>query len=1302
MKMKRPHFFQKAPLLLLILLVTGVQAFSQVSISTLPHGETDSQQSTRTNSFLNISSSTERGQVGPAVRLTSCAAFQASFNPLSDTTRICDSSALLSAGPGHTAYSWSTGAITQTISTTTSGLYRVTVTNSAGCFAYDSTYLALLNADIVNADTTICRGTTLTLTAVTVTNTAVASGWQLLIPASAYNPSIVNFQSGSFDPVASKLFSVNNNGVYLFDLNTNTVQTLSSTGAPAGSLTTYSYDFTNNRLIANRVGRETVYAMPATGGNWSVLGSGSFDADSYGCMSYWNPVNSRFGFFSGYGFYSVKNWVWESTNTGWVNPYANNNSCTPPKRVGTQLARNADGRKLFIFSGQGSCDGVQTATSCSLGAPWATDVGVYCWLRDIWELDLTNYSFRNILPVSAATVIKQGSFSYDFENNTFYLFGGYVPPSTYNANHGNITSFTNEVYRYRVGIDNGFQPINVQGTPPPIVTVSAYAGMSYYDARYDRIIWARNDGIWALNLAATTTPTAISYLWSTGATTPSIQVSPLQSTTYTVTVSNGLTSCTDSVRITIDSLDVTVVALDPTQVCNDNGQVRLQAQGLAASYQWLRNGVPIPGATSPLYVATQSGLYRVILQSAIGCSDTSSSINVSVLSKPVAAFTANQSTQCLRGNQFTFSNTSTLATGTLAFLWNFGNTLASTLQQPTISYTNAGSYTVTLIATGSGGCSDTLYRQVTVDPSPAASFTINSNAQCLNDNLFSFTSTSTISQGSISHLWDFGTTFSSNLSATTYSYLTHGQYNVKLVVTSDRGCSDSLIRPITVHPKPLVNFTINDSAQCLNANRFIFTNSTSVAAGNLTYFWTFGDGNTETIANPTHTYQYPQLFTVVLRATSDNGCIDSLSRVVAVDPKPSVNFTINNPSQCLLSNQFQFTNNSSIATGSITYQWSFGAGPGSTLASPSFSYTNAGTYSVTLVATSNLGCIDSLTRQVVVNPLPTGALLQPATTVLCEGQSVLLSASGGVTYQWSRNGVVIPGAVFATHSATQPGTYTVQVFSASGCGAAATGSVTLQLFAKPVVDFTYNKSCARFPIQFSDQSTLSFATPINYSWSFGAAQGNSGDQNPLYTYTTAGFYTVSLTVRPLACPTLVTTVSKPVSIVAPPPNERYPSLNALQNIPLALQARQFDNAVFTWSPTIGLNDALTHNPTFNYNAQVQYLITIRLSIGCVITDTLLVRMFKEREIHVPKGFSPNGDGKNDVLYPRVVGIKALRYFKIYNRWGQLVFQTDQINAGWDGVYRGAKQPSETYVWSAEGIDIDDQVIRRNGTFILIR
>ncbi|MFM7645291.1 MAG: PKD domain-containing protein [Sphingomonadales bacterium] len=794
-----------------------------------------------------------------------------------------------------------------------------------------------------------------------------------------------------------------------------------------------------------------------------------------------------------------------------------------------------------------------------------------------------------------------------------------------------------------------------------------------------------------------------SYLWSTGATAASIQVSPTVSSTYTVTVSNGINVCMDSVRVNIDdSLDVTVTALDPTQVCNNNGQVRLQAQGLAASYQWLRNGIAIAGATSPLYVATQTGLYRVVLQSAIGCSGTSSATNVSILPKPIAGFTINQSSQCLRSNQFSFTNTSSLASGTLTYQWNFGNNITSTLAQPTVSYTAAGTYTISLIAIGSGGCRDTLSQPVSVDPSPTVSFSVNSAAQCLNNNLFVFTSNSSISSGSITHLWNFGNLVTSSLSSTTQSYTAPGLYNVKLIVTSDKGCKDSLIRPLTVHPKPIVNFSVNDSAQCLNSNVFIFANSTSVASGNLTYLWTFGDDNTETVVNPRHTYVFPRVYTVVLRATTDNGCVDSVAKVVSVDPKPSVNFTINRATQCIASNNFLFTNNSSITTGSLTYQWTFGAGVGSSLASPSYTYASVGTYSVTLVATSGLGCVDSLTRQVVVHPQPTGVLSQPATTVLCEGQSIVLSASGGSTYQWYLSGIAIPGAVFASHAATQSGTYTVQVISANGCASLAPGSVTLQFFAKPIVDFSYNKSCAGVPIQFTDLSVVSPGSPVAYSWSFGSGQGTALTQHPIYSYSASGFYTVALTVTPAACPGLGTTVSKPVSIVASPPNERYPSINALENVPVSLQARQFDNALFSWSPAIGLSSPQIVDPIFNFNTQVQYLITIRLSIGCVITDTLLVRMFKETEIYVPKGFSPNGDGKNDVLIPRVVGIKALRYFKIYNRWGQLVFQTDELNTGWDGICRGAKQPAESYVWLAEGIDINDQVLKRTGTFILIR
>lgn len=469
------------------------------------------------------------------------------FNSLSDTTRVCGTSASLNAGTGYVSYSWNNGATTQSINVTTSGVYKVTVSNSTGCTASDSTYLSLVNANIINSDSLICKNSTITLIADSVISSQL--GWQLLIPSSSYDGNQISFQSGGFDPFSSKLYSVTPGRIYQFDLNNNTVQTVNATNTPS-SLGHFTYDFTNNRLIGNRAGRDAVFAMSTSGGSWSNIGSGSFDAESYGNVAYWNPRNNRYGYFSGYGFFTVKNWVWENTGTGgWSNPYANNNGCTPPKRVGTQMARNADGTKLYFFSGQGSCDGNQFASSCALGSAWATDVGIYCWLRDIWELDLATYTFRNILPVNSQSISKQGSFSYDFETNTFYYFGGYVPSPTYNPNIGNVLTFTNEVFRYRVGIDNGFQQISVQGTPPPVVTLSNYNGMSYYDAKYDRIIWARKDGIWALNLQSASSN--LSYVWSNNTTGTRTIVSPTQTTTYYLTVGDGVSTCRDSVTLTI-------------------------------------------------------------------------------------------------------------------------------------------------------------------------------------------------------------------------------------------------------------------------------------------------------------------------------------------------------------------------------------------------------------------------------------------------------------------------------------------------------------------------------------------------------------------------------------------------------------------------------------------------------------------------------------------------------------------------------------------------------------------------------
>lgn len=629
---------------------------------------------------------------------TSSSAF--SFNPLSDSTRVCGTSATLDAGQGFASYQWSNGSTSQSVNVSSSGIYKVTVTNASGCSSTDSTFLSIVNANILNTDSVVCKGANITLVADTIVQSML--GWQLLIPSTAFDGNLISFQSGGFDPFSSKLYSVTPSRVYLFDLNNNTVQSITSSNTP-GSLGHFTYDFTNNRLIANRAGRDVVYAMPASGGTWSNIGAGSFDAESYGNIAYWNPRSNRYGYFSGYGFFAVKNWVWENTGGGWTNTYVNNNSCTPPKRTGTQMARNADGSKLYFFSGQGSCDGNQFASSCSLGSPWATDVGIYCWLRDIWELDLTNFTFRNILPVNSPSITKQGSFSYDFETNSFYYFGGYVPSSTYNANIGYITNFTNEVYRYRVGIDNGFVQIPVQGTPPPVVTLNNYNGTSYYDAKYDRIIWARKDGIWALNLAASST--SQNYQWSNGATSATTSVTVNQTNTYYLNVSNGSNSCRDSVKFTVPIAP----SVTSQSFCQGAAvpSIALSSNIPNVSFAWSNNNPSIGLAASgtgniPSFTAAGSGgssqNATITITPRIGnCEGITSSFNYNIF--PGATANAGVDALIIAGDRYTMQASG--STG--SYLWTPSTGLSSAaVLNPVASPSTTTTYS--LRVTTSQGC----------------------------------------------------------------------------------------------------------------------------------------------------------------------------------------------------------------------------------------------------------------------------------------------------------------------------------------------------------------------------------------------------------------------------------------------------------------------------------------------------------------------------------------------------------------------------------------------------------------------
>lgn len=157
--------------------------------------------------------------------------------------------------------------------------------------------------------------------------------------------------------------------------------------------------------------------------------------------------------------------------------------------------------------------------------------------------------------------------------------------------------------------------------------------------------------------------------------------------------------------------------------------------------------------------------------------------------------------------------------------------------------------------------------------------------------------------------------------------------------------------------------------------------------------------------------------------------------------------------------------------------------------------------------------------------------------------------------------------------------------------------------------------------------------------------------------------------------------------------------------PIQLNVRETGQAGVTrysWTPASLLSNGNIFNPIASLTADQRFLVTGTTAAGCEGMDDILVKVYKGPEIYVPSGFTPNNDGLNDVLKPIPVGIKVLRYFRVYNRWGQLIFSTQEPGKGWDGRYRGMEQTSGTFVWMAEGIDYKGNTVTRRGTVSILR
>jgi PKD repeat protein len=617
-----------------------------------------------------------------------------------------------------------------------------------------------------------------------------------------------------------------------------------------------------------------------------------------------------------------------------------------------------------------------------------------------------------------------------------------------------------------------------------------------------------------LTTYSNTSTGASSYKWDFGNGNTSTSTNPTYTYptagNYTVTLiattSNG---CSNTISKSYTVYSSPTANFSGSNVCLGNSITFNNSSSGATSQVWDFGDATASTATNPSKTYGAAGNFNVklVITNVNGCKDSITK-SITIYAKPTPAFSA--SNQCL-GTAVSFVNQSTSASSNV---WSFGDGKSSAATSPNYTYSAAGTYTAKLVVTSINGCKDSISKAISVYQKPVVSFTANPNPIC-RGGLMTFANTTT---NGASYIWTFGNGATSTSSNPSTNYNTHGNYNVKLVAISSNGCKDSLTKGVTVWPRPVASFKVNDG--CTGDNLAFGTNS----VGAVSHEWTFGDATTSTTANPSKAYSAPGSYNVKLIVTSVNGCKDTSTSSVTVNPRANVSFT--NSSNFCLGLSAAFTNTSTLSSGSMTHQWSFGDGNTSSNSNSTNTYTSAGNYTVKLTTTTDKGCSNSATSSVIVFAKPTANYNANSA---CAGGSVTFTNTsvGGTTNAWDFGDAGTSSLASPTHTYSTAGTYNVKltVTNSNNCTDVITKQIVIH--TNPSANFTFTDRCIGQNIQFTNSSTGA----NDVYWQFG--DGNSSNSfNPSNGYKVPGNYNVTLTVESLnGC---LNSVTKSVNIFAGP------------------------------------------------------------------------------------------------------------------------------------------------------------------------
>ena len=445
------------------------------------------------------------------------------------------------------------------------------------------------------------------------------------------------------------------------------------------------------------------------------------------------------------------------------------------------------------------------------------------------------------------------------------------------------------------------------------------------------------------------------------------------------------------------------------------------------------------------------------------------------------------------GTMYIFNN---LSVGGTNYTWLFGDGNTSNEMNPVHDYGTGGTYEVSLIVTNNCGVV-TSVQTITIETQPVAGFTANLTSGC-SPLTVQFTDQS--SSNVTSWLWDFpgGTPSTSVDQNPSVTYNAPGVYSVDLTVTNPSG-SDMITQTdyITVDDVPSANFT-----QVTNGLSVDFTNTSTNADS---YSWNFGDGNSSTETNPTHTYSADGNYDVVLAATNDCGSVTS-TQTVTISTLPIANFEADVTSGCVALT-VQFSDLSSSNT--TSWSWSFPGGTPSTSTeqNPVVVYNSAGEYSVTLVASNSTGDNTiTQTNYISVDDVPSAGFSQ---TSIGQTATFTNTSTNANSYNWDFGDGNSSTETNPTHTYSADGNYDVVLTATNDCGSV-TSTQTVNISNAPSAGFGANvtSGCVSLSVQFTDQSS---SNTTGWNWSFpGGNPSSSTEQNPTVVYDNAGTYSVTL------------------------------------------------------------------------------------------------------------------------------------------------------------------------------------------------